>query len=262
MLFLIFAFIQSSPASELSNKETIYQGSEIKPVVFVTSAYAPYVINANGVASGMFPDIVASAFREMGQLVRFEFQPWVRGELSVKAGRAFASFPYLKTAAREKDFEFSEPVLYFFPKFFYSTDRFPFGFEWDTLADFKTYRVGGVRGYWYEKKFKQAGIKAHYVTSDKQNIEMLLLQRIDFTLIDELVGWNLIRETATDQITRYAVASKPESHDAFHLMISRDYPDSKLLRLTFNLGLLKIKQNGVYQQILDRYHVSSEYATP
>ncbi|QFU25281.1 transporter substrate-binding domain-containing protein [Shewanella eurypsychrophilus] len=262
ILLCYFLASQLSFSAEALKNQPLHPSPGNKPVVFVTSVYAPYVINADGVASGMFPDIVTAAFREMDHLVQFQFQPWVRGELSVKSGAAFATFPYLKTGAREKEFDFSEPVLFFYPKFFYSTKQFPYGFEWETLADFKQYRVGGVRGYWYEANFIEAGIEAQYVTSDKQNIEMLLLQRIDFTLIDELVGWNLIRETAPEQLATYAVASKPQSSDAFHLMISRDYPNAKMLKLTFNLGLLKIKQKGIYQQILGRYHVTSEYATP
>ncbi|WP_229380914.1 substrate-binding periplasmic protein [Shewanella psychropiezotolerans] len=251
-----FSFATAGTVTEASNTSTA------KPIIFVTSAYAPYVINTYGLASGLFPEIVSAAFFEMNHKVEFQFQPWVRGEKTVGAGRAFATFPYLKNPARESEFDFSEPVLFFFPKFFYNTEKFPYGFEWEALTDFKAYRVGGVRGYWYESSFKQAGIAAHYVTSDKQNIEMLLMQRIDFTLIDELVGWNLIRETAPDKIDKYAVASKPQSSDAFHLMISRSYPNSKLLRLTFDLGLLRIKRNGIYQQILDQYQVTSEYATP
>lgn len=257
LLGAVFSFAIAGAVTEAPNTS-----STANPVVFVTSAYAPYVINRDGLARGLFPDIVTAAFREMNQMVHFQFQPWVRGEKSVKLGKAFATFPYLKNAARESEFDFSEPVLFFYPKFFYNTERFPHGFEWETLADFRRYRVGGVRGYWYEQSFKQAGIEVQYVTSDRQNIAMLLVQRIDFTLIDELVGWNLVYETAPDKIDKYAVASRPQSSDAFHLMISRNYPNAKLLRLTFDLGLVKIKRNGIYQQILDQYQVTSEYATP
>ena len=264
LLFMLLGSLGAvfSLAIARSETEAPNTSNTADPVVFVTSAYAPYVINTDGQASGLFPEIITAAFHEMNQMVDFQFQPWVRGENSVKLGKAFATFPYLKNVARESAFDFSEPVLFFYPKFFYNTEKFPYGFEWDTLVDFKVFRVGAVRGYWYENSFKQAGIAAHYVTSDKQNIEMLLVQRIDFTLIDELVGWDLIRETAPDKLDKYAVASRPQSSDAFHLMISRNYPNSKLLRLTFDLGLAKIKQNGIYQQILDEYQVTSEYATP
>ncbi|CAM3362109.1 ABC transporter substrate-binding protein [Shewanella violacea] len=263
-LLVMFVSLAAGVSFASAGSETLAANtrSTARTVVFVTSAYAPYVINTDGLATGLFPDIVTAAFVEMGYKVKFKFQPWQRGEKSVRSGTAFATFPYLKNPARESEFDFSEPVLFFYPKFFYNIETFPHGFEWQTLADFKPYRVGGVRGYWYENSFKQAGIAAQYVTSDKQNIEMLLVQRIDFTLIDELVGWNLIRETAPGMVHKYAVASRPQSSDAFHLMISRDYPNTKLLRLTFDLGLLRIKQNGIFQQILDKYRVASEYGTP
>jgi polar amino acid transport system substrate-binding protein len=47
-----------------------------EPVVFVTSAYEPYVIDEGAVASGIFPDVVRAAFHESDTEVVFRFQPW------------------------------------------------------------------------------------------------------------------------------------------------------------------------------------------
>ncbi len=229
-------------------------------LLFVTSPYEPYVIDDEGRASGIFPDIVRAAFRGTHIRPEFQFVPWLRGEHEVQAGKAFGTFPYLKTKARVETFGFSGPIIYFFPKFFYNRSRFPDGFEWQTLADFKGYQMGGVRGYWYEQDFKNAGLTTSYVTSDRQNIEMLRIKRIDFTLIDELVGWNLIRRTAPSYIGSYAVAAKAESSSAFHLMISPDYPGGDKLTQQLNMGLGRIQQNGEYQEILERYHVPADYS--
>lgn len=229
-------------------------------IVFSTSNYEPYVVNTKGVASGVIPDIIEEALKGSVFAPDIIFEPWLRGEHALKAGKVFACFPYLKTAERQGEFVFSDPLIYFFPKFFYLKSRFPNGFEWRKLSDFKGYTLGGVRGYWYEKQFKQAGLTIHYVTSDKQNIQMLKLKRVDFTLIDELVGWELVGQSFPKELASYEVASKPESSAAFHLMISPNYPNSKAITRTFNLGLRRIVENGTYQKILERYQVPQGYS--
>jgi len=258
--FLLFIILCLGVSSDFkvwaANSETDRSSS----LVFVTSPYEPYVIADEGRASGIFPDIIRAVFKGSHIRPEFEFLPWLRGEHEVQAGKAFATFPYLKTKARRETFGFSAPIIYFFPKFFYNRSRFPDGFEWQTLTDFKGYKIGGVRGYWYEQDFKDAGLTTLYVTSDRQNIEMLRFKRIDFTLIDELVGWNLIRRTAPSFIGSYAVSAKAESSAAFHLMISPEYPGGDKLTQLLNMGLKRIQQSGEYQEILDRYHVPAGYS--
>jgi polar amino acid transport system substrate-binding protein len=192
--------------------------------------------------------------------VAFRFQPWKRGEDKVENGTFFGTFPYLRTHLRSERFDFSDPVIYFFPKFFYMKATFPDGFSWQKIEDFKAYVIGGVLGYWYEKSFMDAGLQVQYVATDQQNIGKLMLGRIHFSLIDELVGWRLIQKAFPDQVDAFAVAEKPESSDAFRLMISRKYPKAKELTEKFNAGLQTILQNGIYFEILEKYGVSMEYA--
>ncbi|MBB1270928.1 ABC transporter substrate-binding protein [Shewanella sp. SR44-3] len=232
-----------------------------EPLVFVTSDYPPYVINNNGIANGMIPELIKAVFKDTDIEVEFKFQPWNRGQLSVSKGLAFAAFPYVFTDERAKDFDFSDPFLAFFPKFFYKKTRFPNGFSWQELADFHGYRMGGVRGFWYQASFDALGLNVSYVSTDLQNMTMLLKDRIDFTLIDELVGWDLIRTHIPENIADFSVVTKPESRSALHLMISREYPNAKALTQTFNQGLQKLKDNGIYQNIIEKYHAPKEYST-
>ncbi|MDE1464288.1 substrate-binding periplasmic protein [Spartinivicinus poritis] len=226
-----------------------------------TSAYEPYVIEDSQTARGIFPDIVSTIFSQQGVKVKFHFHSWTRGEALVNNGLVFATFPYIINTQRAKSFNFSDPVIYFFPKFFYLKENFPEGFSWHSLKDFKPYIIGGVFGYWYESAFREQAIEVHYVTTDTQNIYKLMHGRIDFTLIDELVGWKLIENIYPQQRRAFAVTKKPESSSTFHLMISRHYPHSSKLTKQFNKGLKHIKANGTYQRIFRRYGVPMEYAT-
>jgi polar amino acid transport system substrate-binding protein len=233
----------------------------LEPLVFVTSDYPPYVIEDEGIARGIVPDIIRAGLKDTDIEAVFKFQPWNRGQTTVKNGDAYACFPYLITEQRSEFFDFSAPLIGFFPKFFHSKAKFPQGFSWKELNDFLGYKMGGVRGFWYEPAFEKEGLKVNYVSTDLQNMHMLIKGRIDFTLIDELVGWYLIKNHYPTQLSAFAVADKPESSEALHLMISKDYPNAKALTQVFNEGLRKIKDNGTYQDILERYEIPLVYAS-
>lgn len=232
-----------------------------EPLVFVTSAYEPYVIEEGSVIKGIFPDIVKAVFHELNIKTEFRIQPWKRGETTVRIGEAFATFPYLTSDHRAENFNFSDPVIYFFPKFYYKKEKFPNGFSWVNLTDFQQYTIGGVQGYWYKKSFQKASLNVHYVTTDIQNLHKLMTERIDFTLLPELVGKILIQKVYPDQSSAFAFAKKPESTDTFHLMVSKKYPYAKELTEKFNKGLRIIKQNGIYQNIFKKYKVPIKYET-
>jgi len=233
-------------------------------VLIVGDEYSPYIINRNGNVEGVIPEIVRAAFQEFNIEVNFSLMPWKRGEKVIREGEAFAAIPYLYTKERADEFDFSDPIIYFYPKFFYKRDAFPNGFEWDTLKDFKPYIIGGVAGYWYENAFQKKELNVKYVTNDRINIKKLMQNRIDFTLIDESVGWYLINELfpLQNQMDAFSATKKAESSDPFHLMISRKYPNAKELQSAFNKGLKAIKSNETYHKIIQRYRLSKDYTLP
>lgn len=230
-------------------------------IIFTTNAYPPYVINQHGRASGIFPKIIRAIFQGTQDHIEINFRPWPRAERLVRQGRAYATFPYVSTPSRASSFDFSQPVIRFFPRFFYLKSSFPEGFHWNSLSDFRPYRVGGVLGYWYQSLFKAAGVRVDYVRTDRMNMEKLFRHRIDFTLVDTLVGWTLIRQLYPHRLQDFAVTAKAQSSGSLRLMVSRNYPDAKRLTARFNAGLARIRRNGVYQKIFEQYHVPNAYMT-
>ncbi|MGZ9899181.1 substrate-binding periplasmic protein [Shewanella gaetbuli] len=228
-------------------------------VRIMTSDYAPYT-SSNAHDSGVVLAIIETAFATQGVSVEYEFAPWKRGEMMVASGKAFGAVPYFKNEQRQQNYDFSDPVIYSVNKFFYNTEKFPDGFTWHTLEDFQGYQMGGILGYWYLPAFKKAGLTVSKVSTDQQNLGMLLLKRNDFTVIDELTGKLLLTQYFPEESHKIAVLEKPESIAAFHVMISRKYPDAKKMAQLLNTGLQQIKASGKYQQILQRYQISSEFA--
>ncbi len=229
-------------------------------MLIVSSDYEPYTSSRNN-GSGVVLELIKQAFAEMHRDVTFQFYPWVRCETMVGAGEAFGAAPYFKNEERLKKYDFSDPIVYSSNRFFFNKEKFPKGFSWHTLKDFRGYRVGGIRGYWYIPDFEQAGLTIDYVSDDQANLRKLVFARIDFLVLDEFVGQKILRENfSAAEAAKIGVLERPESFIKFHLMISRKYPDHAELAAELNQGLRIMKKKGSYQAILQRYGLPSHFA--
>jgi len=223
-------------------------------VILATGEWEPYT-SKNVDSPGAFTEIVMAVFKEMGQPVKLLYYPWKRAESETLAGNVFATFPYIITAEREKDFDFSDPVLISRGKFFYMPERYQSEITYTELADLQAYKIGGVLGYWYETPFKEAGLNTDYTASDNQNIQKLYLDRVDLAATEELVGWMIIKELYPQELKRFATVPKPLNESLLRLMISRTYPDSAALTQRFNATFKAVTEQGVVAQILEKYGV-------
>jgi len=235
------------------------QGQE--SVIIAFGDYAPYVSSQDG-GSGAVLDIIRQAFAVQGIEVSYQFLPWNRCERMVTEGKAFATAPYFKTDERLRLYDFSDPLLFSFKRFFYDTERFPGGFIWETFEDFRGYRMGGVLGYWYLPAFERAKLIVETVTSEEQNMAKLIARRIDFILLDELVGMCLLQERFPDSMESIGVLKKAESFDEMYLLISKTYPEVEALTKQFNAGLKRLKENGEYRKILETHQIPKYYMVP
>lgn len=230
-------------------------------ILIMSDDYEPYT-SSQRQGSGVILDIVRQAFAAKNILVKYKFAPWKRCEKMVEAGEAFGAIPYFKTKERLQNYNFSDPIIYSYNTFFYNKKKFPKGFTWKTLEDFQGYRLGGILGYWYMSAFEGAGLSVEAVRSDKQNLEMLIAQRIDFTVIDKLTGMQLLREHFSSDLQTIGVLDKPESFLRFYVMISRAYPKAIELTEYLNHGLKQLKASGDYHKILEQYRIPANFAVP
>ena len=230
-------------------------------IVIVTNDYEPYTSSENG-GSGLMLDIIQQAFNEVDLNVTFKFYPWKRCQNELDKGLAFAAIPYFKTKDRQEKYDFSEPILPMFNRWFYNTESFPEGFEWSDLSDFQGYNIGGVLGFWYTSTLEDSGLNLELVKNDLQNLKKLASHRIDFTIIDELTGNGLVREHMLSNIEIIKFLDKPFDVQESHLLISRSYPNSEEITKQFNKGLEILRSNGKFLQILISYQVPQHFSAP
>ncbi len=229
---------------------------EVRTIKFVTGEYDPYV-SKEIVGYGMVTEIISATVKEMGFEPEYMFYPWKRCEATVKKARAWATFPYTYTEERANQFLYSAGLIVTTDKFFYYKKRFEKKIIWNKLEDLMSFKMGGVLGYFYEKEFNQAGLDMYYSDIERAALKLLKFGRTDLLLLDEAVGWNLIRKYYPQEIDDFGVLDKAYLISGNYLMVSKNYPDSQKLLNKFNIAFKQIKHKGIIDQILNKYNFGS-----
>jgi len=226
-----------------------------KKIIIVTGEYAPYTsekLEGYGLAS----EVSSAAFNEMGYTVEIKFYPWKRCELLVQRGEADAVIPYAKTEEREKIYVYSQPIGFSKNKFFYSKKKFKKEIVYENLEDLSPYKIGGGVGYFYIPMFEKAGLNTEYIVSESGNMKKLNVGRIDFYILDELVGLNIIKELFPKNTNDFGTLKKSYDESGMYLLFSKKNPKADKLAVEFNKGLEKIKEKGIYKKIIAKYGLS------
>lgn len=228
--------------------DSLFGGEKIK---IVTGEWAPYV-SKNMENNGIVGEIVREAFKEEGINVEFVYMPWKRGEIEVKKGNYFGTFPYITTEERKIEFEFSNSIFSSKGKFFYLKNSVV-NKEWHNFDDLREYKIGGTLGYWYSELFKEKGLNVDYVVSDEQNFMKLYSKRVDIVPTDEIVGEYIIDKLYPNEKEKFDVMDGVLNQGELKMMVSKSYPGYKSMLNRFNAGVDKIKTNGKYKNIIDKY---------
>ncbi len=217
-----------------------------------TGEWKPYT-SAEMEGHGIFSKIVTAAFQEVGMDVTYSFYPWKRCEINVKSGKSFAAIPYAVTDKRKAFANFSDPVSESDTVFFYNVKKHKISIEYERLNELKPYSIVGVLGYFYAETLKKELLDVKYVSNEEKALELIFLKRYDLLPLNSFVGWSLIKKNYPSESHTFSTCKKPLIINTLHLMISKEYPNSKNILDMFNAGLAQIKNKGIYQQIVSEY---------
>lgn len=210
-----------------------------------TGEWVPYT-SPDMKGYGEFTSLVSIVIREMGMEPQYFFYPWRRCFEAVVLGQVWAGFPYSYTEKRAKDVYYSAPLDDSNTVFFvYQKPGENKIFSYNQLSDLKRYRIGGVTGYFYEEKFRDEGIEVDYANKEINNIEKLILGRIDLFPVNKRVGWHLIRTHFPEEVDNFQTLAKPLSRNPLHLIVSKRYPDAQALLKKFNSALKTAREKGL-----------------
>jgi polar amino acid transport system substrate-binding protein len=226
-------------------------------VILTTGEWPPYT-SENLDAYGFFTEIVTTTF----QNIRFEsvidFYPWKRCEELVKSGEAFAAFPYSLNEERSKHFNFSDPVMEGYTRFYYYDKPEGF-FNYEELSELKDYTIGVVGGYFYIEMLINAGLEDSLDYCDKEisAIRKLVEGRVDLVPLNTVNGWELIKKEFPDEEEKFDTLEKELIQTDLRLLVSKRYTDASNILNRFNRGLEIIKNNGTYNEILKKHDIKA-----
>jgi len=229
-----------------------------KVLIIATSELPPYVSASD--QDSFLSELLPKVAKEMGVKFEFRFMPWPRCERAVEDLQVWATMPYVPTPEREQKFLFSEPL---YAKqtllFYYSPTDQGYPRTFTTLEELKRFKIGGVRGYYYEALFNEAGLNLELTTSEDSSFKKLRAGRVDLVPAVDSVGWDVIRKNfpAEEQAAFHAL-EKPLAVGHNYLMTSRSYPQTQQLLERFNHALGKLRRNGVYRQVAERHGIAVE----
>ncbi|WP_018693609.1 substrate-binding periplasmic protein [Algicola sagamiensis] len=230
---------------------------------FVTGAYAQkkVIVLSNGewppflgeelVDHGPTSYIVSEAFRRFGYQVNYKFYPWSRAYHTAKRGTVLGSVIWTYSTNRAKDFFFSDSVLHTKDVLFHLKSH---PIEWEKLEDLKPYLIGATNKYFYGQAFSDAEtvgtLMVDRIPNEEKNFLKLLHKRIDVALINYYVGLELIRlHVPLDEQSKIVSHPRPVYENEYHLILSKNRPESKDLVKKFNQALKEMISEGIVEKV-------------
>ncbi|MCG8612454.1 MAG: transporter substrate-binding domain-containing protein [Pseudomonadales bacterium] len=222
---------------------------DLNIIHFATGEYPPFV-------SEQLPDngpstiIIREACRRAGLKAEFDFFPWARAAYEVKIGDYVATYQWVKTPEREKDFLFSALHISENPNaVFYRKSQYPDGITFNRFADLQNYNLIGVIGYWYEKEFERLKINVHYVSQSQLAWQLLSRDRPELYVDNLYTGITEGKRYIPDWTNQIAYQSPDSLTEYGYIMYSRRHPEAAEQKKRIDAALASMHQDGTYQKM-------------
>ena len=228
------------------------QASEQPELKISVGDWPPYLsseLKHNGVIAHLISDLLA----DEGYRVSFQFLPWPRAYAAAAAGRFNGTAVWMHKAEREADFLFSAPLLD--EQFvFFHLKSLPF--DWQSFDDLTGMTLGGGLEYSYGPQFDaflaQGKVKMERVSSDQQNFDKLLKERVVLYPQEMNVGYAALRSHfSAAEMQRITHHPKPLLVNLSYLMLPKSLDSSPALLKRFNTRLQHYRDSGRYQRYFD-----------
>lgn len=253
-VLLLFLFCPSMANAERQATPTLD-----KTITIATGEYPPWA-SAALPHHGYVNHIINAAFASQGLKVDFVYLPWKQAFEETRQGKYDATSYWYEADNRREFMLFSDALITNRIVFFQRSETPTI--RWETFSDLAAYRMSMTLGYTYSAEF-YAAIESNLlnpivVSSDVQNLKLLMAKRVDLFATDEMSGYYMAAQLSIDP-RKLAVIEPALVKPQGYLLAGKINPDSQLIINTFNRGLRTIKANGKYQKILNRIDATSFY---
>ncbi|WP_245688493.1 substrate-binding periplasmic protein [Vibrio sonorensis] len=241
--------------------------SQTMVTIYADDDYPPYSYEQNGVAKGIYADILRETFNKMPEYrVILQPVPWKRGLKLLETGRGFALYPpYFYQHQRPFISPYSKPILkeevvvYCHPDSVRGrrTTRWPNDFYQLKFGLNEGFSLGG-EAFWSavdKKEVSLSIVKGHH-----KNIMRLYQQEIDCYINDRLsILWalsDLVNRgdiSASSELILTATVSSEYGYLGFTNQNEQSYPYKEDFVNQFNNALTTMINEGRIEQIVAEY---------
>lgn len=198
---------------------------------------------------GLSTMIIKAAFKETKHDVQVDFMPWKRAMKYTEEAVVVGSYPWNKNESRYKYNYFSLPIHQYRVLTFHKKGK-SFNSEKEVRGKTLCHPAGWDLGP-YAHFVKKMDLQVVHPINAESCFNMMVLGRVDLVLMNELVALDIIKKLFKEDSP--IIGSEKEYFKKrvnLHFIISRKYQNGRKIMNDFNLGLQKIKSNGVYDSIV------------
>ncbi|WP_156111711.1 substrate-binding periplasmic protein [Thalassospira australica] len=251
-LFL-FGLIASSADGNAQNSPISPAGQQ-PTITLACNPFPPSKIASERPMPGYDVEVLRAAFAGRNITVITPFYPWRRAYFLARTGQVdgLCSCSYLPE--RDADFLFSDTLGYVRVAFYATQPEMLARIE--TIEDASNLTVGVVNGYSLEATAKKAGLDVLITNSEATLVDMLRTRRIDVALSFKAPMDHLLSERAKQENDTVDIAAKLISESPYYSCITRKIDNADAIMDELNKGLATVRENGLYDAILDKYGLS------
>ncbi len=212
--------------------------------------------NSNGILSGLDIEMANAVIENMDYIATFKEIPWKRLLIEIEKGTIDIISGASRTTEREEYAHFSNT---------YRTESMVLYIRKEDISKYSiknlkdiigtSFKLGVTRGYYYGEDYNELSNNPNFMKqvsetrADNRNYKMLILKRIDGFLSDPIVTTvGLKEEGIFDQV---AILIPIFSSDIYFMFSKKSI--SPQIVAAFNNSLDELKNNGIYDEILDKY---------
>lgn len=217
---------------------------------FTTCEWEPYY-GSNLMNNGYITEITKEAFRAAGYEIDVWFVPWNRALHDARNEHYDALLGLYHSEERAKWVEYSQPIESVKNVFFTLKDRI---ITYGSLKDLSAYRIGIERGYAYSDEFDSANyLRKEPARKIEININKLLKGRLDLVAASKMVFLHNMKKKFPEKMHLIDVLDKPLTVNKIYNGFVKKKSKHKKWTADFNRGLKIIKNNGLYDRILEKH---------
>jgi polar amino acid transport system substrate-binding protein len=230
--------------------------SNAQPLTFVAEDLPPYhYVDKNGNAAGALVDVTKAILHEAQLSGQFEIMPMARAYYKLKNNPTSLMMSLLLTPERKPHFTWLGQ-LYFTDAYLVSLKNS--SHQINKLADAKKLKVGTIRGYSSARYLQTKGFQEDknliLVSHYKQLWDLLFKERVDLIMTNTMT---LAKELKNSGYSVNQVAKiLPIKRFPSQLQLAANQDISKNTCRHLIEALEKIKQSGLYEQILTRWQLT------